>query len=431
MPGRRRASACRILVRTSVRRACLGRCEYEESKQLRESTRGGLPSGREKYEGRLWSREFLFIMAVALLMTGGLLYLVPILPLYVRELGGGEAQVGVVVGALALTSLFMRPLVGHLIDRYGRWYIVLASTVLTVIAAFLYPLATSIGVLILARIVHGAGWSGLGPATSTMAADIIPPPRRAEGFGYFGLSRSLGAAIGPALGITVAYWLGFSAAFWVASIFGVLALLMTFGMTEHYTPVANAASKFRLNPQSLYESSAILPSLVILCVTFVYGGLMAFVPLDSANRGLGNPATFFVVYAIALILIRPLAGRFSDQRGRGRLLIPGTVMVIAALLVLGLTGEWWTLSLSAILYAFGFGAIQPVIRAMILDCVPPQRWGKANATYGTAHDTGSSLGASALGFVAVQTGIPAMFVISALAAGIALLLVIAYGLHKI
>src|SRR5699024_6432189 len=90
-----------------------------------------------------------------------------------------------------------------------------------------YAFITSIVLLFVMRIAQGIGWGFSTTATGTIATDLIPPKRRGEGMGYFGLSGNLALAFGPALGLTLVDLISFSQLFLICSISGLVAFLLS------------------------------------------------------------------------------------------------------------------------------------------------------------------------------------------------------------
>lgn len=355
--------------------------------------------------------------------------LIPILPLYVAEgIGGDEATVGLVVGTLTFTAVLVRPLLGWAIDQYGRRTLLLASIALFAVTGLVYPLTASLAALVAVRIIQGLGWSGIPPATSTMAADLVPPKRRGEGIAYVSTSQSVAMAVGPAIGLFLAGAFGYTEAFLSAVALALFALVLALFIRDRYVP---PKEKRGFGLQDVVERSSVTPSAITALLTFVFGGLTAFIPLDALDRNLGNPAVFFVTFSVVLIVVRPVTGRLSDRQARrGILLFPGIGLVALSLFVLSFTEAPWTLPVTAVLWALGFGVAQPVLRAMVLDLAPRERWGSANATLGSAYDLGTALGAVLLGVVASQVGIPAMFAYASLTMALAFVMVLSSGLYR-
>src|SRR5699024_914105 len=99
----------------------------------------------------------------------------------------------------------------------------MGGLVIFVISGGSYAFIISIGVLVIMRIVQGIGWGFSTTATSTIATDLVPPERRGEGLGYFGLSGNLALAFGPALGLTLVGIISFTSLFLISAALGFVA----------------------------------------------------------------------------------------------------------------------------------------------------------------------------------------------------------------
>ncbi len=392
----------------------------------REATGQGTAPAKKS---RLWTRDLVQILCANCAIYLSFQVLIPVLPLYVAESLGDEAVVGLVVGSLPFTAMLTRPLLGWAIDQYGRKKVLILSALLFGAVGLSYPLAASLFSLLVIRVVQGIGWGGVPPATSSIVADLIPPSRRGEGIAYLSTTQSIAMAVGPALGLFVASGSGYTAAFFASAGFALLGLALSLFVSDRYAPPAEK-KKFHL--RDLIEGSSIAPSSITALMTFVFGGLTAFIPLDALERDLGNPSVFFVTFAVGLIIVRPITGSISDrQANRGMLLFPGIALIVAALLVLSFTETPWTLATTAVLWAVGFGISQPVLRAMVLDLAPRERWGSANATLASAYDLGIALGALLLGLLASLVGIPAMFALASLAMAPAFVLILSRRQYQV
>src|SRR4029434_6187285 len=84
--------------------------------------------------------------------------LLPTVPRFVEdELGGGGVQVGIGVGAYAVSAALLRPWVGPIGDTKGRRLLAVAGSCVVAVSIVGYSLATSLWMLVLARLVTGAG----------------------------------------------------------------------------------------------------------------------------------------------------------------------------------------------------------------------------------------------------------------------------------
>ncbi|MDP6510588.1 MAG: MFS transporter, partial [Dehalococcoidia bacterium] len=149
----------------------------------------------------LLTRNFVLAWLITLFNFGSFYLLLATLPLYIVEIGAGEAQVGLVIGVFAVTALPLRILVGREADVWGRRRLILGGCLVMLVSSLLYIWTESMFSLLAVRILHGAGWAAFGTATAALAADVVPPRRRGEGMGYYGMSINVAMVAGPVTGI--------------------------------------------------------------------------------------------------------------------------------------------------------------------------------------------------------------------------------------
>lgn len=357
----------------------------------------------------IFTRSFLMITIVNLFIFFSFQMILPTLPLYIHQLGGNDSVVGLVIGVFTITSLLTRPFAGLALDEIGRKPIIIAGLIILTICAFAYSLATSIGIIILIRLIHGMGWGFSSTAVSTFAAEIIPHQRFGEGMGYFSLANSISMAIAPASGIYIARRYGFSEVFATAGTLALCALVLSsFLQYRKLEPLKVAVKEVKF-----YEKSAYLPTLMMFFISLTWGGVISFLPLYAFSRGISHIGIFFTVYAMSIFISRPLAGKLVDKYGFNVTIIPGLSLVILAMLLIysSVTKEMFLLS--AFIYGLGFGATQMSLQTMVVKDVVPNHLGAANATFFSGLDAGMGLGAVLFGLVANYAGYPQMFTVAA------------------
>src|SRR3972149_6222518 len=99
--------------------------------------------------GLLCATTFGFAMSFQLLL--------PTLPLFALQVGGTEAEVGLIMGFFTATALAVRPFAGRMIDRRGRRGLLLLGLGVSGMSSLLYLGVTSMPSLLLLRLFHGAG----------------------------------------------------------------------------------------------------------------------------------------------------------------------------------------------------------------------------------------------------------------------------------
>ncbi|MGE7825821.1 MFS transporter [Paenibacillus sp. NPDC093718] len=362
---------------------------------------------------RLWTKPFIQMTVGMLFLFTGFYLLLPTLPLYIKHLGGSETQVGLAAGAFTLTAVVFRPMVGGLVDRYGRRAFYIWGLIFFVLSMYLYDWVGSILLLLALRILHGASWAFSTTSIGTVITDLIPTSRRGEGMGWYGMAMTVAMAIGPMLGTYIVSGYSFRTLFLVATGLSLIAFILAY-MTRAPYQAKPSAGRIQL-----VEKSVLPVTVAIFFLAVAYGGITTFLPLFAESIRV-NPGTFFLVYAVALTLIRPFAGKLSDRFGEAAVIIPSLVVTAGALIVLSLSSGLPGLITAAILYGIGFGSAQPALQAATLRIAPEDRRGAANASFMTAFDLGIGLGAILLGLVSERIGYAYLFTVTAVSVVVSL-----------
>src|SRR5699024_1105743 len=173
---------------------------------------------------KIFSIDFAFIWLANFFVFLGFQMTLPTIPIFVNELGGSDQLIGIIVGVFTFSALLLRPYAGHALESKGRGIVYLVGLFLFVISVGSFGFITTMGFLILMRMIQGVGWGFSTTASGTIATDLVPPKRRGEGLGYFGLSGNLALAFGPALGLTLADILSFNQFFLICAGLGLISL---------------------------------------------------------------------------------------------------------------------------------------------------------------------------------------------------------------
>jgi MFS family permease len=150
------------------------------------------------------------LMATAFVDMVGLLMIIPLLPFYVKTLGGTGIDVwkfhigiglisGTIVAAFTVAQLVSAPMWGRFSDRVGRRPTLLIALGAAAIAYLIFGFAHSLLVLFLSRIVQGAGGGTVG-VIQAYVADTTDPKDRARALGWLSATTNLGVAVGPVIG---------------------------------------------------------------------------------------------------------------------------------------------------------------------------------------------------------------------------------------
>jgi len=362
---------------------------------------------------KLWTQDFVIITFITLFTFIGFQMLLPTLPIYAKNLGGGDTSVGLVVGLFTFSAVLIRPFVGYALDVYGRKSLFLLGMLVFLLCVLAYIWVPSLLILFSIRFLHGFGWGLTSTSASTVASDIIPKSRIGEGMGYYGLASTIAMALAPALGLYIIKEFDFSILFLLSALMILFSIILSFKI--NYKTVNQSRPKF-----NLMEKAALRPTMVIFMITMTYGAIVSFLALYADQRGIENIGPFFTVYAISLAISRPLFGRLADKLGFDLVVIPGIICIMTAMFLLSQASTMGMFLLAAIIYGAGFGAVQPSLQALAIVATSPQRRGSANATFFTGFDLGIGLSSIMWGAVAQVTGYSLMYLWAAVPAFVAL-----------
>ena len=340
-------------------------------------------------------------------------------PLFITEHGGGEGEIGLVMGVFALASTLSRPWVAEVIDRFGRKKsYCLGALFMAVLPLAYLPFLNGIAYapLLLLRAAHGVALAICFTAVFTYVADLIPPERLNEGIGIFGISGLTGLAIGPLLAEGVLRRFGFPSFFLLSAALAGLAFFLILPLREN-----EPAGKIR-SRHSFFALLRQRKFLVVAGLSILFGfGLAAtgnFVAPLAEERGIPVISIFFLAYSAAAIGIRLIGGRLTDRIGESRMLPYALVVSAAGILTLTLVTGTLTLALAGLLAGCGHGLLFPVLNTLAVRGEPFEVRGKATGIFTGSIDAGTFLGSFLLGLVGDMAGLSPLFAV----AGAALLL---------
>ena len=396
----------------------------------------------QRHAHEIFTRDFVVLATINLALFFGFQMVTIGMPVYVAQLGADSFTVGVVTSIFTITATLVRVFAGAILDRFGRIGTLVSGIAIMACMVISYAIFPVVGIIIGLRVIHGLGW-GLGStATSTIAADIIPKKRFAEGMGYFAMTNAVAGALAPALSIFLVqgpgalYMLGISAAFTVLAL--VLALADAKHLGKRSNPQAGmpqgaGLEHSRENAErvpgpaeatattaaparkvvTFFERRALLPSMAMLLVNIGFGTITTFIALHAAAQGVPEITWYFVVYAITTVVSRPFIGKIIDRRGYRGPSIFATICTAATLALIGVSNTLPLFCLAGALGGLGIGSAMGTFQALAVATVPPQRRGVATSTYFVFFDLGIAIGSFVAGIIAGAVGYTAMFEIMA------------------
>jgi MFS family permease len=307
-----------------------------------------------------------------------------LLPLFmVTILGMSAFTVGLIEGLAESTALIVKVFSGALSDYFGkRKGLAVFGYALGALTKPLFAVANSAGIVLTARLLDRIGKGVRGAPRDALVADIVPPHLRGAAFGLRQSLDTVGAFLGPLLGVgLMLLWADdFRAVFWVAVIPGLMAVaLLFFGIRE---PEVHQAEK-RSNPirrDNLKRLGTAYWWVVAIGAVFTLARFSeAFLVLRAQQAGI--PVALVPLVMVAMNVIYALSaypfGKLSDRMRHTKLLAIGLVVLIAADLVLAANDHWSVVLAGVSLWGIHMGITQGLLATMVADTAPADLRGTA------------------------------------------------------
>jgi MFS family permease len=364
---------------------------------------------------RLLTPRFLLLVGDSLLYFIAIGMLLPVLPLYVRgDLDGSDLAVGISVGAFAVGALALRPVAGRLGDRYGRRILIVGGALVVAVSVACYAPANTIPLVILTRVLTGAGEAFYFVGAGTMAADLAPASRRGEAISYWSVGIYGGLAFGPVLGEALLDASNADVVWMVAAGLALVAAILGLATADAVGPEPGGGT--------LIQRSALAPGVVLFLGLIGLTGFIAFVPLYARDVGLADSRFLFLVYGTLVLVVRIAGARLPDRLGPRR---AGTAALLGVATGTVLMASWGTtvgLYVGTIVFASGMSLLYPSLLLLALQSAPDQERASVVGTISVFFDLSQGLGAVIVGTVAELGGYRAGFAAGATLAIVGLLL---------
>jgi MFS family permease len=341
----------------------------------------------------IYNLQFGLVCLSSLLFSASFNMLIPELPAYLSSIGGAEYK-GLIIALFTLTAGISRPFSGRLTDTLGRVPVMAVGSIVCFVCGFLYPVLGTVSGFLFLRLIHGFSTGFKPTATAAYVADIVPRERWGEALGFHGLCFSTGLAIGPAIGSTIKLAFSLNALFYTSSLFALMSIVILMNMKE----TLNIKHRFSLSILKISRRDIIalevLPAAVVTFLSYIaYGAILTLIPDWGGHLGVINKGLFFMVFTVASLIIRFVAGKASDKFGRIHVINTGLVLLVISLLIVGYADTFAGLMLGAAVYGVATGILSPALNAWTVDMSHPEYRGKAMATMYIALEAGIGMGA--------------------------------------
>lgn len=308
-------------------------------------------------------------------------------PLFAFEVTGNIFLVSFLVGSSSVARIIAGPLTGYLTDRWGRKPLVIAGATLRGLTTLGQFFTESYVPFFVLEFIGQMGVSMWTTSTGVLVGDVTTPENRGRVMAVRTMSSRVGFVAGPAIAGALAVTLGLKYVFLFNTLTKIINLVVMFWISESRPEEAKERSRNEGAPE---EKEGLLVS-VFLTKTFIALALVTFgmsmmqmgvfqtlVPVHTQEEiglsefEIGNLVSFASV--IALLIAFP-NGAISDRYGRKVSLVPGTLFLAAAAVLLAMSGNYAGIVVMMVMYGIAEGMVQGSTQVYAVDVAPVDRRG--------------------------------------------------------
>jgi len=304
--------------------------------------------------------------------------------LLVGTLGVSVLTVGIIEGIAEATALIVKVFSGAISDFVGRRKgLMLLGYGLAALTKPLFPLATSVETVFVARFLDRIGKGIRGAPRDALVADVAPTAIRGVCFGLRQSMDTVGAFLGPALaiGLMIAFSGDIHLVLWAAVVPAAICVaLIIFGIHEPAHDASQHRFRAPIHWNVLRQFSSAYWGVVAIGALFTLARFSeAFLILRAQQTGFSASwvPLVMVVMALFYMLSAYPVGHWSDRVSRRALLSMGLVLLIVADLVLARADSVAMTIVGVALWGLHMGFSQGLLAAMVADTAPQQLKGSA------------------------------------------------------
>ncbi len=275
--------------------------------------------------------------------TLGIGIVMPLLPLYITEMGASGVWLGVIVSSYAISNAISVPFAGRLSDLKGRKVFLVFGLLAYSLISLCYIISTDVLLLVVVRFFHGIAGAMTIPVAVAYLGDLSPKGEEGRWMGYANAAFFSGFGFGPLMGGLVTENFGMNIAFMVMAGLNMLAFLIVLFFLPRVQE-RKKGEEFNLSLKDMSASSVVRGLFTVrVGEALGRGSMFTFLPIFSVGIGLSISliGALVSVNTLSITLFSPIAGLIADRFSRRALAILGITGFGLLILLIPFAGNFW------------------------------------------------------------------------------------------
>lgn len=337
----------------------------------------------------------------------------PVLPLFVKGMGGTESILGLIAAASPLAGIVFSFPIGFLADKIGKRKLLIISSIIFTVSPLLYLVVSHPLLLVPVRFFHGMATAIMGPVASAIIISFFEK-NKAEKLGIYSAATLYGRTLAPLLGgLLISYFaflgglinyrLVYVVAFLLASPIILLSLLIPKDPIDQSPSLRIFSVKELIKALTNFLKSGLLTATasVEMATYFIYGVLEAYLPLflKTKNISPGLIGLLFSAQVISIALTKPFFGRLADKVDKRLQIIAGIFILMVTVSLLTFLSNYYLLLIDVLFFGLGMSLSTVATSTYVAENVAKTQLATSLGILSAIMDIGQSFGPFLTGFV--------------------------------
>ena len=333
----------------------------------------------------VFDKRLYIVFLISFTEVLGFSMVLPLIPFLGLELGLTPSQIGLIISVFSICQLFASPITGKLSDHFGRKPLFILSQISTFIGFIFLGFATTVIILIVARLIDGLLGSNM-TVSQAYISDITEPKHRTRVYGYSSGVFGAGLIFGPFIG-GILSTINYSVPMFFAAAITLISIALVILFLPETIPKRTEKISLSFNDvipvddvRHFVRTHHIRNSLLMF---FIYN--MAFflfisnisLLAEAQFQASADEVSFYMVWigvirvAVQTVLIARILRFFGEKRA----LVTGVVSMIISMVTLAISAEYLIVFVPLIFLAFGTGVSRPLLTSKLMNCVTQKETG--------------------------------------------------------
>lgn len=306
---------------------------------------------------------FYMLIYLTLIVNIGVGFLVPVMPIYLKQFGFSSGQLSIVFFALVFARLIAQNVSGYWISKVGNYKVLFISFTLYMLTMLFYPYVNEKIIFIGFRMLEGI-YQGLAIICLNDLSIELSEKKRGAKMGLYSAAFGMGFIIGPPLGGYLFQLVGKKGMFWTTSGLMLIGLISIYLGSRSYESTGkrkdapkNFFSNFNVSYLYLFPYYS-----TYMIRRILFFSLQMILPLYLNEYFLlptGKVGFYFTLSAVMSVFIMPYAGRLSDKISINKILIISILTMGFSVMFFGFANKIYFFTVLYIVESMAFSFMLP------------------------------------------------------------------------